>query len=107
MAIVKKIGSRVLFVVSVCCHRARTGRRPKTFWSWWCPAQRVWWFLMRCSAPTAQSLPAPRRSLSPAYSTTHLKSCQEKRWTSTLTSQRCLACHFLSFIVFVCHCCLL
>lgn len=74
-----------------CFYRAHTGRRPKTFWSWWCLARPASLFQTTCSVPTARSLVALPKLLLRAFLTTPPKSCLEKLSTSTLTSQRSVA----------------
>lgn len=74
-------------------YRAHIGRRPKTFWSWWCLARPASSFLMMCSALTAQNRAALQKSPLRAYSTTPPRSCLAKLWISTLTSQRSVSFH--------------
>lgn len=81
----------VFFLFLVFFYRAHTGRRPKTFWSWWCLAQPASLFQMTCSVPTARSLVALQKLLLRAFLTTPPKSCLEKLSTFTLTSQRSVA----------------
>lgn len=75
-------------IIILCFYRAHTGRRPKTFWSWWCLAQPALLFQTMCSALIAQNHAALQKLLLRAFSTTPQRSCLAKLWTSTLTSQR-------------------
>lgn len=61
-------------LVLVILYRVHTGRKPKTFWSWWFLAQPALLSQMMCSAPTAQNPVALQRLPLHAYLTMHQKS---------------------------------
>lgn len=69
-------------------YRAHIGRRPKTFWSWWCLAQPALLFQTMFNALIAQNHVALQKLPLHAFSITLPKSCLERPWTSILTSQR-------------------
>lgn len=69
-------------------YRAHIGRRPKTFWSWWCLAQPALLFQTMFSALIAQNRVALQKLPLHAFLITLPRSCLERLWTSTLTSQR-------------------
>lgn len=89
-------------LVLVILYRVHTGRKPKTFLSWWFLAQPALLSQMMCSAPTAQNPVALQRLPLHAYLTTHQKSFLAKLSTSTLISQRSiLSCFFRIRFTFI------